>query len=70
MEHKRPTTTFQRYLASLGDQKASEMLGVPRRTIKSWRLGDRAPRPTQAREITDRIPVTLNDIYGPESVGA
>lgn len=56
-------TPFQRYLASLGDKQASEMLGVPQRTVKSWRLGDRVPRPAQAREITDRAPVSMDDIY-------
>lgn len=62
-------TAFQRYLSSLGDEKAAEMLSMPKRTVKSWRLGDRFPRPAQARQIITVLPVSMNDIYG-EQVAA
>lgn len=57
-------TAFQRYLEALGDKKAAEHLRVPKRTVQSWRLGERLPRPTQAREITLLAPISMNDIYG------
>lgn len=57
-------TPFQRYLASLGDDVAAERLGIPRRTVKSWRLGDRVPRPAQARQIIAAMPISMGDIYG------
>lgn len=64
MDQIRPRTGFQRWLAENGDEIAAERLGVPRRTVKSWRLGDRIPRPAQARQIMERAEVTMDDIYG------
>ena len=64
MEH---TTPFQAYLRAIGDEEAANVLGVKPRTVKSWRLGDRIPRPTQARVIVSRAPVSMSDIYGGES---
>jgi DNA-binding transcriptional regulator YdaS (Cro superfamily) len=61
---KHPETPFQHYLAAIGDEEAARRLGVKVRTVKSWRLGDRVPRPEQARAIVGRAPVTLDDIYG------
>ena len=63
MEH---TTPFQAYLRTLGDEEAASVLGVKPRTVKSWRLGDRIPRPAQARAIVARAPVSMSDIYGGE----
>ena len=57
-------TAFQMGLYDLGDRRAAEVLGVKRRTVKSWRLGLRMPRPAVARAITERSPVSLADIYG------
>ncbi len=57
-------TPFQRYLVELGDKAAAESLGVPERTVKSWRLGDRIPRPRKASEIAAATSMTLADIYG------
>lgn len=61
---RRPRTAFQRYLESVGDEKAAEILQAKRRTVQSWRLGDRRPRPEEARQIIARLPVTFDDIYG------
>ena len=58
-----PRTPFQRRLAEIGDGAAAEQLRMNPRTVKAWRLGDRKPRPSVAREITARWPVTLEDIY-------
>lgn len=63
-------TPFQQYLYGLGDEKAAQLLGVPERTVKSWRLGDRVPRPTQARQIIATAPVSMDDIYGGELQGS
>lgn len=60
----RQRTPFQRYLESIGDEQAAVILQCRRRTVKSWRLGDRTPRPEQARDIIARLPVTFDDIYG------
>jgi hypothetical protein len=65
---KHPNTPFQSYLAAIGDEEAARRLGVKVRTIKSWRLGDRVPRPEQARAIVGRAPVSLDDIYGAPSI--
>lgn len=35
------------------------------RTVKSWRLGDRRPRPKAAKAIVELTPVTYEGIYGP-----
>jgi DNA-binding transcriptional regulator YiaG len=56
-------TPFQRYLTAVGDVEAARVLGVKRRTVRSWRYGDRRPRPAQAREIVKLAPVSLDDIY-------
>ena len=64
MEFKTP---FQIYLADLGDERAAEVLKCKRRTIKSWRLGDRFPRPREALKIVARGVVTMDDIYKPVS---
>jgi DNA-binding XRE family transcriptional regulator len=61
---KHPNTPFQAHLAAIGDEEAARRLGVKLRTVKSWRLGDRTPRPEQARAIVGVLPVTLDDIYG------
>lgn len=54
---------FQRYLNQLGDEKAAMLFGVARRTAQSWRLGERRPRPDQAKEIIDKTPLTYANIY-------
>lgn len=59
-----PQTAFQRFLAETGDRQAAALLKVKERTVKSWRRGERMPRPEAARDIVTRIPITLADIYG------
>lgn len=66
----RPKTPFMRYLDRVGDDAAAERLGVAKRTVQSWRLGERAPRPVQAQQITSKMPVTMDDIYRPDEQGA
>lgn len=56
-------TEFQQYLHQLGDEKASRLFGVARRTAQSWRLGERKPRPDQAKAIIDKTPLTYASIY-------
>ena len=55
------------YIAEVGDEKAAAMFGVKTRTAKSWRLGDRYPRPEQAKVIVENSPVTYEGIYLRES---
>jgi hypothetical protein len=57
-------STFRKYLADLGDGKASLLYGVKPRTVQSWRLGEKIPRPAMANVIVARSPLTLDDIYG------
>jgi len=57
-------TPFQKFLAASRDAEIAEQIGVRPRTVQSWRLGERYPRPEQAREIIARLPVTMDDIYG------
>jgi hypothetical protein len=70
MDQTRSKTPFQNYLERLGDKVAAERLGVPARTVKSWRLGDRVPRTAQALHIIGAMPITMDDIYRPENAAA
>jgi hypothetical protein len=54
------------YIKQLGDDKAAALWGVKRRTIESWRLGKRKPRPWQAAVIVQTSPVTYEGIYAPQ----
>jgi hypothetical protein len=57
-------TPFQVYLAKIGDEAAAKLFRVQRRTVQSWRLGERYPRPRVARSIVAKAPsVSLDDIY-------
>lgn len=51
------------YIAQMGDAKAAKLFGVSERTVMSWRLRDRIPRPTQAKNIVSKSPVTMDGIY-------
>jgi len=55
---------FREYLERLGDQKAAKLFSVSERTAQSWRLGDRVPRPEQAKAIIAVTPLTYESIYG------
>ena len=39
------------YLSAIGDKTAAELFGVSERRIRSWRYGQRKPRPQTAVEI-------------------
>lgn len=55
--------TLPEYIASMGDEKAARLFGVERRTVMSWRLRSRIPRPKQAEVIVEKSPVTMEGIY-------
>jgi hypothetical protein len=54
------------YIAQMGDEKAARVFGVSRRTVMSWRLRNRLPRPAQAKRIVETSPVTIAGIYSPD----
>ena len=56
---------LREYIKQLGDAKAAALWGVKRRTVESWRLGHRTPRPEQAERIVQTSPVTYEGIYAP-----
>lgn len=39
------------YIQAIGDEEAAERFGVKPRTTRSWRLGERQPRPSQVPQI-------------------
>ena len=47
------------YLKHVGDNEAARLFGVKPRTILSWRLGERRPRPTHAARI---VKVTQGEV--------
>jgi DNA-binding transcriptional regulator YdaS (Cro superfamily) len=53
------------FIKQLGDEAAAELFGVKPRTAQSWRLGERFPRPKQAREVVERTKgeVSLEEVY-------
>jgi DNA-binding transcriptional regulator YdaS (Cro superfamily) len=53
------------YIEKIGDDAAAVLFGVKPRTAKSWRLGDRFPRPKQAQFIVEasKGEVTMDGIY-------
>lgn len=56
--------TLVDFIEKEGDAKAARLFRVKPRTTKSWRLGDRHPRPKQAQIIVRKSPVTMEGIYG------
>ena len=57
--------TFRQYLEALGDEKAAVRFGISPRVAKSYRLGERRPRPKLARQMVRRSrgALTLESIY-------
>lgn len=57
--------TLKDFIESLGPNEAARLFGVKRRTVDSWRRGERAPRPAKAKEIVNLTGgvVTLSDCY-------
>lgn len=44
-------TSLSEYIAERGDESCARLWGVKPRTVMSWRLGQRQPRPKQAAVI-------------------
>lgn len=42
------------YIEKHGDQIAARTLAAPVRTVRSWRLGERVPKPSKAADIEKR----------------
>lgn len=53
------------YIESVGDEKAAKLFRTKVRTVISWRLLERRPRPEQAEIIVKKSPVTYEGIYAP-----
>lgn len=52
------------YLEQMGDdEKAAQLFQSKKRTVMSWRLGERRPNIKQAKIIAERSPVKVADIY-------
>jgi DNA-binding transcriptional regulator YdaS (Cro superfamily) len=43
--------TLKEWITKVGDAEAAKRLGIKERTVKSWRLGERMPRPAKVRDI-------------------
>lgn len=54
------------YIAKHGVDSCAKAWNVSERRVKSWRYGERFPRPEQARVIVAATAgaVTMDDIYG------
>jgi DNA-binding transcriptional regulator YdaS (Cro superfamily) len=54
-----------KYIEEQGDHVAARRFRVKVRTVRSWRYGDRAPRPAKAVEIerVTRRQVTVAECY-------
>lgn len=60
------------YIELVGDEAAAELFRAPARTVLSWRLMERYPRPNKARDI-ERLTlgkVTVGEIYAEQKAGA
>ncbi len=57
---------FVEYIELVGEEKAAKLWDVEVRTVRSWRYGERTPRPIQAQKIVATSPVTYEGIYGPQ----
>lgn len=54
-------------IEKMGDAEFAKRLGVPLRTVQSWRRCERQPRPAQAHEIVRMADglISLDGIYPP-----
>ncbi len=59
--------TLKEWIRLVGDDQAARVLRIKPRTARSWREGQRAPRPKDALKIerTLRGKVSFSEIYGP-----
>jgi len=57
------------YIAQIGDSAAARLFGIPERTAKSYRNGERLPRPGKALQIIDATggKVDWAGIYAPRA---
>lgn len=53
-----------KYIEMMGDEAFASLIGVTKHAARSWRTGERTPRPEQARKIVKKTPLTMDDIYG------
>ena len=59
--------TLKEYIIKRGEGPLAKEMGVSVDTVKSWRYGNRAPRPKQAKKLIlmTGYAMTWEDIYGP-----
>ena len=59
--------TLKEYIIKRGEGPLAKDLGVSPDTVKSWRYGNREPRPRQAKKLIlmTGYAMTWEDIYGP-----
>lgn len=58
---------LKEWIEQVGDQKASEIVGKPVRTIASWRRGEAHPTAAICKHLpvmTGHLVVTLCDVFG------
>lgn len=57
---------LREYIDALGDELAAKTLGITVRAARSYRSGQRTPRPKQAAQMVKRSngKLTLEAIYG------
>ena len=59
--------TLKEYIIKRGEGPLAKEMGVSIDTVKSWRYGNREPRPKQAKKLLlmTGYAMTSEDIYGP-----
>lgn len=55
---------LKEYIRLIGDEPFAKLIGVSKHAARSYRTGERSPRPAVARKIVKKTPVTLEGIYG------
>jgi hypothetical protein len=59
--------TFRDFIKDYGELKLAQKLNVSLDTVKSWRYGNRIPRPKQVKKIIllTNYSLSWEDVYGP-----
>ena len=59
--------TFRDFIKDYGELKLAQKLNVSLDTVKSWRYGNRIPRPNQVKKIIllTNYSLSWEDVYGP-----
>ena len=59
--------TFRDFIKDYGELKLAQKLKVSLDTVKSWRYGNRIPRPKQVKKmiLLTNYRLAWEDIYGP-----